>query len=86
MDLGPIQPQTCDRCGRKTVATMMSFFNTDACCPFCISKEKSHPMYPYAVMMENEALRKGVRDYPGIGLPKDLEEWAKLERENVKNG
>jgi recombinational DNA repair protein (RecF pathway) len=82
--LGPMLTQTCERCGRSTNITKMSFFNTDQCCPHCIEVEEKHPDYPAAKEAEHKALVGGNYNFPGIGLPEDLQQWAKLEREKNK--
>lgn len=62
----------CDRCRQETCITQMSFFNTDTCCPDCISRERRHPEYGRARQAEEAALRAGDRNFPGIGLPPEL--------------
>lgn len=62
----------CDRCKKETNTFMMSFFNTEMCCLDCIEKEQKHPEYEKARKAELGALHFGMRNYEGIGLPKDL--------------
>jgi len=62
----------CDRCGKRTVVTTCSMFNTEMCCQACITKEKQHPTYSYARQVEHEATQRGDYNFPGIGLPADL--------------
>jgi len=64
----------CDRCGKnlRTFVSTMSRFNTDRICSPCERKEKAHPDYEKAATAERQAVRNGVRNYPGIGKPKDL--------------
>ena len=50
----------------------MSRFNTDPICLACAEAERRHPDYAKAVEAELAALKAGVRDFPGIGLPPDL--------------
>jgi len=38
----------------------------------CARKEKAHPDYKFAAEMERLAVKHGIRNYPGIGKPKDL--------------
>lgn len=64
--------QTCERCEKQTVVTTMSMFNTQMLCRDCLDKERRHPDYPKAKAAELNALRRGIRDFPGIGKPDDL--------------
>jgi len=41
-------------------------------CLTCIDKEKRHKDYQAAADAELEAVKRGERNYPGIGLPEDL--------------
>ncbi len=64
---------TCDRCGgRLESGRTMSRFNRDCICMECAAKERARGDYPLAVAVEREAVKRGIRDYPGIGLC----EWA----------
>jgi len=51
----------------------MSLFNIDMCCEVCTEMEKAHPDFPKARARELEELSKGNFNFPGIGLPKDLQ-------------
>ncbi len=64
--------QVCERCEEESVVTTMSMFNTQHCCPECIEKERDHPDFPDARAAELDALQAGNYNYPGIGLPSDL--------------
>lgn len=63
----------CGRCNRRTSTTTMSLFNTDMCCNSCIEMERDHPSFPEARKAELDELQKGNYNYPGIGLPADLQ-------------
>jgi len=63
----------CDRCGKETLLTTMSMFNSEMCCFDCIDKEKQHPSYQYAKQQEFEATQRGDYNFPGIGLPPDYD-------------
>ena len=63
----------CDRCGIPTTVTQMSLFNTDMCCEVCTEIERAHPDFPKARACELDQLLKGNYNFPGIGLPKDLQ-------------
>jgi recombinational DNA repair protein (RecF pathway) len=67
---------TCDRCKKSTDVTQMSIFNTQMCCPKCIETERKHPKFKEARTIELNELSKGNCNFPGIGLPKDLEVTA----------
>ena len=62
----------CDRCGQETLVTTMSWFNTDIICDGCDKKERAHPQFEQARQRESDAVLRGVRNFPGIGLPPDL--------------
>jgi len=64
----------CDRCGKnlRTFASIMSRFNTDIICLPCERKEKAHPDYEKAAEAERQAVKNSIRNFPGIGKPKDL--------------
>ena len=63
----------CDRCGKETGAITASFFNTDTICLACDAREREHPDFERARRIESEAVRRGDYNYPGIGLPADLQ-------------
>jgi len=65
--------QLCERCGAETHATTTSMFNTQTICMDCKRAEKRHPQYQAAVEAEGAACRSGNYNFPGIGLPADLE-------------
>jgi len=62
----------CERCGAKTISTMMSMFNTQNCCRSCIDRERAHTLYPSARSVEEEQVKAGNLNFEGIGLPHDL--------------
>ena len=58
----------CDRCGGSLEdGRIMSRFNTDCLCMKCAEVERSHPDYQKAVEAEHEALKRGDRNFKGIG-------------------
>lgn len=63
----------CDRCSTETSSTTMSKFNIDMICTTCHTSEQAHPDYQRARDIEAEEVRKGNMNFPGIGLPKDLD-------------
>jgi recombinational DNA repair protein (RecF pathway) len=65
-------PDKCQRCGTPTYVSMMSWFNTEQICMTCVMKERQHPAYKKARQVCDVAYRMGQRNFPGIGLPKDL--------------
>lgn len=65
--------QNCDRCKKETLVTRMSFFNTDILCNECLVEESQHPDFEKAKIAERDEVVKGNYNFPGIGLPKDLE-------------
>ena len=62
----------CDRCHTPTTVTSMSWFNTEMCCEACLELERQHPDYPRAAEAEEQAVRAGDLNFPGIGKPSDL--------------
>ena len=48
----------------------MSMFNSDVLCFDCKEAETKHPAYKAACDAENEAVKAGNYNFPGIGLPK----------------
>ena len=63
----------CDRCGRETTGTTMSWFNTEIIClDVCDPEERAHPMFEEARRIETEHTLNGDTHFPGIGLPPDL--------------
>jgi hypothetical protein len=63
---------TCDRCYKESLASIMSKFNNDRICMECKKKEREHPKYKEADEAECAAVRRGERNFPGIGKPADL--------------
>ena len=61
-------PNLCDRCRAALDASIMSKFNTDTLCLPCANDESMAPGYARASAAEAEALRRGNRNFPGIGL------------------
>lgn len=62
----------CDRCGKDTIQTTMSFFNTDTICMECDDLERAHPLFEVAHRVETEEVMRGNYNFEGIGLPNDL--------------
>jgi len=62
----------CDRCGKGTGITTMSYFNEDTLCMDCDEKERKHPKFKEALEADQRAVRSGNFNFPGIGKPPDL--------------
>ena len=61
----------CDRCGGSLDGgRIMSMYNEDVLCMTCKEKERQRPDYREAVEADNAAIRRGVRNFKGIGLKK----------------
>ena len=59
--------ENCDRCEKPTGgSTTMSIFNQDVICLQCKRKEKLDPDYEPAVVAEQEAVRNGDYNFPGV--------------------
>ena len=60
----------CDRCGKElTDGRTMSMFNTECICLGCKRKEKQMDEYTAACDAENAAVRRGEKNFSGVGLP-----------------
>jgi hypothetical protein len=70
----------CQRCGSKEDTYTMSRFNLESICDICEIREKAHPAYSMASKFEREAVTAGVRNFPGIGLPFDLRQEARVRQ------
>lgn len=62
-----MKEQRCRRCGKPTIATMMSMFNTQEVCMECIDAERQDPRYQEASNAEAAAIRGGNFNFKGIG-------------------
>jgi hypothetical protein len=62
----------CDRCGKQSISSTMSYFNTDTICPECDDRERAHPRFQEARDAELEACKRGDYNFHGIGLPAEL--------------
>lgn len=60
--------QTCQRCCKPTIATIMSRFNTQQICLDCEDVERKRPDYKKAADAELDACRRGDFNFPGIGM------------------
>ena len=59
----------CDRCGGSLDGgRIMSMFNEQTICMACKEKERQRPDYREAVEADNAAIRRGDRNFKGIGL------------------
>jgi len=56
----------CDRCGKETNITIMSWLNTQIICMECSKNEKSHPRYKEAKEREHQEVLRGNYNYKGI--------------------
>ncbi len=58
---------TCERCGNNTDGkTTMSIFNQDIICISCKDDEKNDPDYELAREAEQDAVKRGDMNYPGL--------------------
>jgi hypothetical protein len=63
---------TCDRCGGKSLAYVMSYFTIDMLCFDCKNDEKGAPNYQKAYDAETAAVKNRNFNFPGIGIaPED---------------
>lgn len=62
--------RTCDRCGKElSGGRTMSMFNTDCICLECKRKERQMNEYAAACEAENAAVKRGEKNFRGIGWP-----------------
>lgn len=63
--------ENCERCGKSlNGCRIMSMYNEDVLCMECKDKETKRDDYRQASDAENTAIRRGERNFPGIGLKK----------------
>lgn len=67
----------CERCGTESYGFIVSMFNTQTVCFPCKKAEEEHPLYQEARAAELAAVKNGDFNFPGIGLPPELEGGAK---------
>lgn len=61
----------CDRCGADlSGGRIMSMYNTQVLCMACKEQENQREDYHDAVKADVEAIKRGERNFPGIGLKK----------------
>ena len=60
----------CQRCYKPTDGYTMSMFDVALICFNCRDGEKNHPDYLQAVEAENDAVKRGEFNFPGIGYEK----------------
>lgn len=58
----------CERCGKETLMTIMSMFNTQTICMECKEEETNRPDYDVACQVETDEVKRGNLNFPGIGL------------------
>jgi hypothetical protein len=63
---------TCGRCGKENVATILSMFNREHLCLECKDHEKKHPKYAQAEAAEKASVSRGETVFEGIGCPPEL--------------
>ena len=60
----------CQRCGKPSISHTMSFFNTSLICNTCDEKERERDDFEDARNADEDAIRQGNHNFPGIGFPK----------------
>lgn len=61
--------RNCQRCGKPTIAMIMSMFNTEEICMACSDAERKDPGFEDARAADERAVRCGDYNFPGIGRP-----------------
>jgi hypothetical protein len=74
-------PERCVRCDSEARAFTMSIFNRDWICLACRDDESDAPGFEGAARAEIEAVRRGVFNYPGMGLSEEDKAFLKSRRE-----
>lgn len=70
----------CRRCGAQGGATIVSKYNFDEICIECSKDERALPSFPAADAAEVASVRRGERNYPGVGLSAEDREQLKALR------
>lgn len=63
----------CERCKKDVKISITSVFNTDMICLDCFDEELKHPLYSKARRAVQDHIARGIFNFPGIGLPKELQ-------------
>lgn len=69
----------CDRCEKEISSHKMSWFNRENICLDCQEIEKEHPLYQRAKELENEEVKRGNYDYPGMFADKTWTEILEIK-------
>ena len=64
-------PDTCERCGKQSRATILSKFDTATLCLDCKADERLAPGYAAADAAEVAACRQGNYNFQGVGLSRE---------------
>ena len=59
----------CHRCENQSDFHIMSMFDVSLICETCLELERKHPDYPKARDAELEEVKRGNRNFKGIGYP-----------------
>jgi hypothetical protein len=81
---GIVMAIICERCGKKTGATSMSYLNTETLCMDCKKEERSHPLYKLGKDVELAEVQKGNMNFSGIlhgleGKPNQINLMARIK-------
>lgn len=76
----------CERCGLDGWVWTGSYFNTQTICEQCDKEEQQHPDFARAKEVECEAVKSGDLNFPGIGLPADLQAKADARYQEALDG
>ncbi len=68
-----MKPTRCDRCKIISNALIVSMFNEQHICSNCSEEERYHPSFKDAHREFITSIETDMKDFKGIGLPKDLE-------------
>jgi len=60
--------EICERCGKETNITTMSWFNTQIICMDCDKKEQKRPDFQAAKDADSMAVKAGNFNFKGIGI------------------
>ena len=72
--------EVCDRCGGSLEdGRIMSMYNTQIICMKCKAKERQRADYDEAVKADQEAIKAGNYNFPGIGLKPERETYKAMK-------
>lgn len=72
----------CQRCHQKTGSWSTSYYESKDICPNCKQEESTSPHFAVARQVENEHVRTGNFNYPGVWEQADPRYTVDMQRED----